>query len=539
MRMRSQLLSRYTISWKRTTTPTIALDNAVEYKSLPSGLHSVPADLVYFTHEGYAGLSAFARGDAGADERGANFVAVGVLARRDGAYGRLGRSWLVAGRLEGMAKALAEDESVAPLEEFWAEQTAHGEARGEEEADGKGYGHSRVRAISTVSAVAKEDERLPAHHPALSILAYVDMFGPLVFRLQQAALLRKRILFVGAPPVRAMCEFGMSPRRFTRSPVANVCMCLVYILSILSSLSARDAELLIPGTDALLRLPTLFSVGVHDIPSLEGPRNNGSDGGEIEAEGWAACTTDEIISTKTKLYDVLVELPQPSDTNTRPRITTSSGTTIKASQRDVARYKLLHKELFKHRNRSQSSQSSPTGPDLRYRDNEDEEEEPLISRDSIDAHRAEDEYTASYDDSVVEPMTWSRLAYSGFMWWASAGESDSHSSRERDLDRNLIGNLSGYNPNIETAIIAYFHRQTSHLVQTLSEYMDSEREENGEPQEGEMLVIGREELSRLGLDAWSEADRAFVSEAGEMWFGRGVEVRGSEVECCGLRVPVM
>jgi hypothetical protein len=163
---------------------------------------------VYFTHEGDAGLSAFARGDASAEERNANFVSVGVLARRDGEFGRLGRGWLLAGRLEKIAAALAEDpEAVTPLEEFWDEQTlkSHGEAS-------HGKGHSRARAISTVSAVTKEDERLPAYHPALSMLQYIDIFGPLVFRLQQAALLRKRILFVGSPPVRAMCEFGMSRR---------------------------------------------------------------------------------------------------------------------------------------------------------------------------------------------------------------------------------------------------------------------------------------------------------------------------------------
>jgi hypothetical protein len=96
---------------------------------------------------------------------------------------------------------------VAPLEEFWGEQTSHMKSHGEASPDSKG--HSRVRAISTVSAVTKDDEQLPDYHPALSILQYIDIFGPLVFRLQQAALLRKRILFIGSPPVRAMCEFGM------------------------------------------------------------------------------------------------------------------------------------------------------------------------------------------------------------------------------------------------------------------------------------------------------------------------------------------
>ena len=66
----------------------------------------------------------------------------------------------------------------------------------------------RKRALSTLTQVVPSEKGLPPDHPALSMLKYVEVLGPLVFRLQQAALLRKRILFVGAPPVRTSCEFG-------------------------------------------------------------------------------------------------------------------------------------------------------------------------------------------------------------------------------------------------------------------------------------------------------------------------------------------
>jgi hypothetical protein len=180
---------------------------------LPSGLHAVQNDLVYFTHEGYAGLSAFVKGDASAEDRNANFVTVGILVKKEGKYDRLGRGWLLAGRLEKIAAALADDsETVTPLEEFWQEQTSRHSSTGEASDHGDAKSHSRVRAISTVSAVMKDEESLPDYHPALSILRYLDVFGPLVFRLQQAALLRKRILFIGMPPVRTACEFGMFQR---------------------------------------------------------------------------------------------------------------------------------------------------------------------------------------------------------------------------------------------------------------------------------------------------------------------------------------
>jgi hypothetical protein len=187
---------------------------------------------------------------------------------------------------------------------------------------------------------------------------------------------------------------------------------------------------------------------------------------------------------------------------------------------------MLHKELFKHRNQ-------PSTP--RYTD-DDNDQQPLISRDSIDAHRADDEYNETYDDSMVEPITWSRVAYSGFMWWASAGEKDLNTTTEREADREILGDLSHL--NIETSIIAYFHRQTSNLVQTLSQIVEESAEDEGYEGE-EVVTVGRQELSRLGLDTWSEADRTFVSAFGEMYMGRGVEVRGDEVDCCGLRVPLL
>lgn len=183
----------------------MTLDGAVEFKSLPSGLHDVASDLVYFVHEGFAGLSAYAKGEASAEDRNANFVSVGILVSR--AYGRLGRSWLLADRLQKLAAALADDATAtAPLEAFWEEQSG---SKGGAGGEGNGRkGHSRARALSNVTAIVASDQHLPPFHPARSMLEYVEVFGPLVFRLQQAALLRKRILFVTSAPVRTCCEFG-------------------------------------------------------------------------------------------------------------------------------------------------------------------------------------------------------------------------------------------------------------------------------------------------------------------------------------------
>jgi len=91
----------YTIGWRR-SLPGIELEGVVEYKSLPSGLHTVNEDLIYFVHDHYAGLSAFANAPASEQSRNARMIAVGVLVPLS--YGRLGRSWKHADKLKEMAQ---------------------------------------------------------------------------------------------------------------------------------------------------------------------------------------------------------------------------------------------------------------------------------------------------------------------------------------------------------------------------------------------------------------------------------------------------
>lgn len=197
---------------------------------------------------------------------------------------------------------------------------------------------------------------------------------------------------------------------------------------------------------------------------------------------------------------------------------------------------MLHRELYKHRNRSQTAPES-------YRDDEDDDTAPLLSHDEVLGQGADDDFNEAYDETVVEPMTWSRLAYMGYMWWASAGERDAYATAEHEADRELIGDLAEYSQSLETAIIAYFHRQSSLLIQSLAQIIEADEQgerdcDDDDDDDGKALIIDQDDLSRMGLDTWSEADRAFVQEFGSLYFGRTVGVKGSEIDCCGLRVPV-
>jgi len=92
----------YTIVWKQ-AEPGLELEGVVEYKSLPSGLHTVKDDLIYFIHDaGYAGLSAFVNMPCDEEEaRHARMIAVGVLVPLS--FGRLGRAWRHVEQLKEMA----------------------------------------------------------------------------------------------------------------------------------------------------------------------------------------------------------------------------------------------------------------------------------------------------------------------------------------------------------------------------------------------------------------------------------------------------
>ncbi len=69
-------------------------------------------------------------------------------------------------------------------------------------------GYRRPRAISDVTALITSDQTLSPHHPAISLPRLISDFGPLIFPLYRAALLRKRILMVADPPVERNCNIG-------------------------------------------------------------------------------------------------------------------------------------------------------------------------------------------------------------------------------------------------------------------------------------------------------------------------------------------
>ncbi|KAL9031864.1 MAG: hypothetical protein Q9196_000119 [Gyalolechia fulgens] len=581
----------YTIAWKRSISGLDVTDS-VEYKSLPSGLHNVKEDTVYFIHEDeFAGISSFVNGEAEESERNALMLAVGALVPLT--YGRLGKSWRHADGLRALASDLVEDPSKTdPLEHYWqkhqrredeeAVRPTSGEGspsilrekRRQMQSSPNGRPRTRNRAVSGASALAPPGQTLSVHHPALSITTFLDTFGPLIFPLYKAALLRKRILLVGQAPVESACNF-------------------VYNISVISALPSALHDLL-PLSPLPTRLRPLFSVGIHDIPTLStGSRTSQpihTLSSEYQAYGWVACTTDNILGAKDDLYDTLITLPPSHSKQARskvwPKMQRNNAVSIKATQRDARRYAGLRRDLQSYRSASSRPPSSSYLQPTRSTDTEEDNNDTISSvpvpspeQATITDREAVSTFPSSDDEhSLLEPQSWSALVYSSFMWWASAGEKRTDLEEESEYDSSLLANLGpvdAHTPSrqrsssnmgvdsgggeetggvsFEVAVFGYFHRFTGLILRTLSDVIDAQDggvcSEDGSEGDGgagsaggdreesdETIEITSDDMMKMGLDVWSESDRGFAEELVELYWGRRACVRGGKVECCGVRV---
>jgi Domain of unknown function (DUF4484)/DENN domain-containing protein 11 len=356
---------------------------------------------------------------------------------------------------------------------------------------------------------------------------------------------------------------------------------LVYDLSILSSLPSSLSSTIPLPSPSSARLQPLFNVGIHDIPFLSkyAPTNSSQTVQPPASDdlglGWIACTSDEIIAMKPQLYDILVELPHPDKTRLSgtanlhekkeenwPILKRSdTGAVIKATQRDLRRYRTLRRALSPITRLSRGQT-----PDLRQTveepDEEDEQAHLLYTHHRSNTNSSDEEDSMRVgEEKLVERISWSALAYSSFMWWASAGEKEEGLAQEEEQDLLLLDDIAEIarsisdsqryhdgdsdtegeyksTAEVEMAVIAYFHRITKEIFESCIEVLeqrDGETEE-GEDLDEEVITIGSDELRRCGLDVWSEGERRFIKEFMALWFERVVEVHAVSLECCGVKV---
>ena len=313
----------------------------------------------------------------------------------------------------------------------------------------------------------------------------------------------------------------------------------------------------------LSHIRPLFAIGVHDIPSLQDQirasdeLTSSADGLQNPHLGWIACTTDGILEVKKELYDIIVDFSSvqqsKKDSGLWPLMKTSQGKVIRATQRDLKRYRLLDMEM-KSLNSTLQSNNIINGDDI------DDPNMPLLKQ-GVDETNGSIQSPILPVDEIVEPLTWSALAYTSFLWWASAGERDANMTEEDDDDIEMLKDLFSDTPTMQdsimtaddrvaetktlqpyVAIIEYFNRLGTSMVTAIADILElSMAKIGGDTRESEcveenILYLERYDLEQLGLDVWSPNDREFVKELARLYFGRRIEVRGLSLELCGARL---
>lgn len=417
------------------------------------------------------------------------------------------------------------------LDNFWeAHKMTDTQQDGSPSISQTAAGYQKLRALS-ISTLASPGTtpNLPPYHPALALPELLTVFGPLIFPLSRAALLRKRILILGEAPVELMCNF-------------------VYNISVLAAISSSIAGF-VPSLDrASLRLRPLFNIGIPDISMLESLQ-----------DPWVACTTDDVLASKPQLFDLLVILPnsnsiQRMGNRTYPKLILSTPELSRAfprqgqraTQRDARRYAALRKAL----------QDVPSGasPDT-----------PIPDETASDAASTAESVFAAVDQrEAVEPMPWSVIAYTSLIWWASAGDRRSGLMEAEELaneqdDALLNESLAEESTTKEVALVAYFHKLSALVFSVLSNAVDAQvrsdeeryHDENDvsngnhdnqallspkDDDDDQPIEISEEDVRTMGLDIWSESDKRFISEMVHFWWKRHAIVRSGTIECCGVRI---
>jgi hypothetical protein len=306
--------------------------------------------------------------------------------------------------------------------------------------------------------------------------------------------------------------------------------------------------------------------------------------------GWIACTTDSILAMKDTLWDMLITIPPDYSSNAAervwPLVECPRGQPVKATQRDLRRFTTLRNGL--QRLSFAASVSAPA-PDSPHSDSQPVRHSGQST--SVVRNPCDDGI-----DKIIEPLTWTALAYNGYMWWASAGEQlRSEQQEESSSDAALLADLgptsmsmprpsssseplseslsslSGaqrangdtHEARLELAIIAYFHRLTTQILSVLGDLAESQDEPytDGDDEDEELsrpsstsessplhpsdidldpdadaIRVDSHAVENMGLDVWSDSDALFVKELSTVYFGRSARIEGKGVEVCGVRV---
>ncbi|KAG6852737.1 hypothetical protein C0991_009453 [Blastosporella zonata] len=238
--------------------------DTIEFSVLPSGLHLVDRDVVYFTKDAQHGVCIFRRRKTQEEgQRGYRLSSLGILLARS----RRPRPWQHTEALKELVKTIHDQCEEAgllqPTESQWELARVFFEERKVRRADtGEWAGWSHDLGDMTA----------PNSHPTLHLPHLLRVLGPSSLTLYKHILVRRRILIYTSPPVEAACILCYA--------AADMCF---------------EAQSSTPGRHRD-PISVLGMVTLSDMDRLRA------------GSGWIACTTDAIFFEKPSCYDLLIDL---------------------------------------------------------------------------------------------------------------------------------------------------------------------------------------------------------------------------------------
>ncbi|KAF9445433.1 hypothetical protein P691DRAFT_734966 [Macrolepiota fuliginosa MF-IS2] len=287
------------VDWSLKASDDLSLDH-LEFSALPSGLHLVEHDVVYFTKDGQHGVCIFRRRKTTEQgHRGFRLTSFGILLARS----RRPRPWRHVEALKQLTSTIysriESSGQLQPTGSDWAPAEAFFEERRVSRVDLGGAGDwNGWNEELDISKAGSSLLNVPtAHLPHL-----LRILGPSSLTLYKHILGRRRILIYTLPPVEVACILCQA--------AADMCY---------------EAQTTPEGTQLKGRnkdpISILGMVTLTDLDRLYAESQTG--------RGWIACTTDAIFLEKPSCYDLLIDLTTSTPNKaTRPSFYSSKPTTL-------------------------------------------------------------------------------------------------------------------------------------------------------------------------------------------------------------------
>lgn len=395
----------------------------LEFKALPSGIHELNDDIINFKvtkesneHETFRGIAYFRQN--GFDED----------VRKDG---QIDRSLVQMYSLGLIIKhdELQTDQYASDLEYLltkWLSDAEHN--------------------TDSFDAYYDNPQPIPSSHDSRrKMLEYLPFWsaklGPLILTIWKSLLLKKRILVLNAP--------GGS---------FDLCNSLAFCISAI----AKNAT---PETPYEL----LYTVGTIDIDQLL----------KLETP-YIASTSDEVLTYRKELYDIIVKLPalssieQMIEPGIPIQLYNSEGNEIRATHHDLEVFTFFFQTLIR---------DAALSPQL---------------------------------TTQAEPLSWLQFLIDNFYFWLTAGTIKPAYYKDLNLIDEPISLDEDDMADETSHILQYFKRKSEALRTRLSELLDSS---------GDSLLPA--DLLILDLDCFSQQDHRFVEQLSRQSFDRSITVRSS------------